>query len=143
MKKQVKQNGIVFLLLLLVSGTALQAQSIFSFKGRGHHGSANYTHPEGISYAETELVDGSYLGSATGFQPDLTVEVTVAEGRLKSVEVVDHNEIGPQYYSQPIRLLPDLIVKNQSTNVDSVSGATATSSAIKAAVEDALSDSLE
>jgi len=135
MKKHVKWIAVTA--LVLTTASALQAQSLLSFGGRNHH-AANYTKPEGITYEDTELADGVYQGTATGFRPGLTVEVSVEEGALASVEVVSHNEIGPQYYTQPIRLIPNLIVKKQSTDVDSVSGATATSSAIKSAVEDAL-----
>ena len=51
---------------------------------------------------------------------------------------MDHNEIGRRYYQRPIDLIPGEIVEKQNTDVDSVSGATSTSKAIMAAVEEAL-----
>ena len=45
---------------------------------------------------------------------------------------------GRQFYQAPIRLIPADIVDEQQTEVDVVSGATATSKAIMAAVEEAV-----
>ena len=106
-----------------------------SFKG---HRSMNYSHPEGWELESLQLQDGVYQGEATGFREGLIVEVTVNEGSLTNVSVVDHHEIGPQYYKRPISLIPERIVEEQSTSVDSVTGATATSMAIMSAVENAL-----
>jgi len=62
----------------------------------------------------------------------------VEKGKVVQVRVVAHSEVGDRFFSTPIRVIPGQIVKKQSTAVDAVSGATATSYGIMAAVEDAL-----
>lgn len=107
-----------------------------SFGGRLK--SADYSKPEGWDISTLELSDGVYRGEATGFREGLLVEVTIENGEVTSVEIADHNEIGPQFYQRPMNLVPKAIVDEQDTQVDGVSGATATSMAIMAAVENAL-----
>ncbi|MBI9101521.1 MAG: FMN-binding protein [Spirochaetales bacterium] len=107
---------------------------LFSRSRRG----SNYSAVAGIEIDSLSLADGTYRGTATGFRPGLIVEILIKDGELLEVEVVEHNEIGRQFYVRPINLVPGVIVEEQQTDVDSVSGATATSKAIMAAVEDAL-----
>ena len=62
----------------------------------------------------------------------------VADGKIANVEVTSHSEsegIGTMAVDQ----LPGKIVEVQSTEVDDVSGATVSSTAIKEAVNEALS----
>ncbi|MDC7219061.1 MAG: FMN-binding protein [Spirochaetales bacterium] len=104
----------------------------------GNRGS-NYDKPTGMDLTGLTVADGVYTGEATGFREGLVVEVTVTGGTVSEVEVVDHNEVGAQYYTRPVKLIPKLIVDEQKTNVDGVTGASATSYAIMSAVENALS----
>lgn len=114
---------------------------VFSFSFGRSRGS-DYSVPEGIVLGNYDLPDGTYTGEAVGFRPGLKVEITIINGELTSVEVIEHNEIGRQYWQTPINLIPGEIVKRQETEVDSVSGATATSKAIMAAVEDAVNKAI-
>ena len=88
---------------------------------------------------DVALSDNEYLGvSHNAMGGDLYVKVTVENGKIAKVEVLDNKEtagIG----DKAIAALPDAIVKAGSTEVDNVSGATITSKAIKEAVTDALS----
>lgn len=126
----------IILTLVLASAIIIPAYS-FGF-GFGNHHASNYTIPEGMELTGLEISDGTYEGSADGFRPGLVVEVTVEKGKVTTVEVVDHNEIGRRFWQKPIDLIPGAIVDSGETIVDSVSGATATSKAIMSAVEDAL-----
>ena len=84
-----------------------------------------------------KLTAGTYSATATGFHGDLTVEVTVDETSILSVEVVDHVET--RFISDnAIYALPEGIVAHQSVNVDSYSGATVSSRAVLSAVKNAL-----
>lgn len=77
------------------------------------------------------------IGEAQGYGGTLRVAVTMDGDRITAVSVMEHNEtegVG----TRAIDSLPDAIVQAGSTDVDSVSGATVTSDAIKAAVQDAL-----
>lgn len=86
--------------------------------------------------------DGTYSGQATGFQPGLVVSVTIKDNKIISVEVVDHNEINSAFWSAPVNYIPGWIVESQSTEVDTVTGATFTSTGIINAVNDALRQAL-
>lgn len=83
-------------------------------------------------------IDGIYTGVADGFGPDLTVEVVIKDGLIRSVTVVDHNEHNKRYWGLPVEQIPVEIIETQSTDVDSISGATMTSEGIKKAVDNAL-----
>lgn len=83
-------------------------------------------------------IDGKYTGVADGFGPDLTVEVVIKGSRIESVTVIDHNEHNKRYWGLPVEQIPIDIVEAQSTDVDSISGATMTSEGIKKAVDNAL-----
>lgn len=87
--------------------------------------------------AESAWQDGVFTGAAAGMGGDVCVEVTISGGKIESVVVTDHKETAG--ISDPaLETIPAAIVEAQSTDVDSVSGATITSDAIKAAVDAAL-----
>ncbi|WP_028521249.1 FMN-binding protein [Ruminococcus flavefaciens] len=92
------------------------------------------------AYADTVYKDGTYSGTAAGFNGDITVSVTVSEGTIKAVEVTDQNET-PAYWKEAEKLIPEIIAANGTEGVDSVSGATYSSEGIKKAVENALAKS--
>ncbi len=84
-----------------------------------------------------KMTDGTYNGEATGMKPGLKVAVVVADGKISSVDVTEHNET--EGYSEPaLEQIPGAIVEKNSTDVDAVSGATLTSNAIKEAVDQAI-----
>ena len=86
---------------------------------------------------EGDLEDGTFTGSAEGFGGPLEVEVTVENGEITDVTVLEHSET--EDVSDPaLDEIPGAIVDENSTGVEVVSGATATSTAIKEAVNDAL-----
>ena len=82
--------------------------------------------------------DGVYTGEGTGFNPGLQVQATIEGGLIAAIEIVEHDERNERYYSRPMDLIPQQIVDAQSTDVDTVTGATRTSMGIIEAVEDAL-----
>lgn len=81
--------------------------------------------------------DGTYTGTAIAHNGPLTVEVGFAKGVITSVTVTQHTET-KGVSENAIAKVSEAIVKNNSTNVDSVSGATITSYAIKTAVQNAI-----
>ncbi len=84
----------------------------------------------------SQLKDGVYNGSASGYGGEIRVKVTVSNGKISDIKVESHSET-PEYYDRCSGIIPN-IISSQSTNVDGVSGATYTSNGIKAAVADAL-----
>ncbi|MFC6181301.1 FAD-binding protein [Lactiplantibacillus daowaiensis] len=88
--------------------------------------------------AKVTLAADQYLGSSnSGLGGKITVRVTYRHQRIENVEVVQHHE------SEDVGLVavdqvPKEIIAANSTDVDAVSGASASSRAIKEAVQDAL-----
>jgi uncharacterized protein with FMN-binding domain len=83
-------------------------------------------------------VDGVYEGTGEGFGGDVTVSVTVSDGRIDTIEVVSADDETPAYFAQAKAVLTSIRAK-QTTDVDAVSGATFSSNGLKEAVENALS----
>ncbi len=80
--------------------------------------------------------DGVYYGSATGFAGPIKVKVVIADGKIVSVEIVETSD-GSSYIGKASSITGK-IVASQSTNVDTVSGATYSSVGIINAVRNAL-----
>ena len=96
------------------------------------------------SLAEIEAVqdasaykDGTYYGTGKGFAGTMKVKVDISGGKIASISIVSTKD-GDSYVKSASSLL-DTIVEKQSTNVDTVSGATFSSRGIIAAVRSALS----
>lgn len=83
--------------------------------------------------------DGVYNGTGIGFQPGLKVAVTVNDGKISGISILEHNET-PGFYEKAFNIVPNEIISKQSTNVDTVSGATKSSNGIMMAVNDALNN---
>lgn len=81
--------------------------------------------------------DGTYYGTGKGFAGTMKVKVDIAGGKIASISIVSTKD-GDSYVKRASSLL-DTIVEKQSTNVDTVSGATFSSRGIIAAVRSALS----
>lgn len=92
---------------------------------------------EGESVAVDEVEDGTYTGTADGHNAPLEVEVTVAGGEITDVIILSHEE-SDGIADPAIEEVPAAIVDSNSTEVEVVSGATITSDAIIAAVNDAM-----
>ena len=96
--------------------------------------------PENISnLSEYKYADGTFEGTGEGYKGDVTVSVTISEHKIKSVNIVKNSD-DKEYFSKASALC-DSIVKMQSTDIDTVSGATYSSYGILDAVSDALSKS--
>ena len=81
--------------------------------------------------------DGTYYGTGTGFGGTLKVKVEISGGKITSIQIME-NQDGSEYISKASALI-NTIIQNQSTNVDTVSGATYSSAGIIQAVRNALS----
>ena len=92
-----------------------------------------------VGYAEGAYKAGTYDVKVDGFGGEMTVSVTFTADKLESVVVGDNSET-PGIGTPAIEQLPGAIVDNQSLAVDSLTGATVTSDAIKKAVEEAIAE---
>lgn len=82
-------------------------------------------------------IDGIYYGTGTGFGGPLKVMVKISDGKIASIQVVENSD-GSSYISKASAVIESILSK-QSTNVDTVSGATYSSVGIIQAVRNALS----
>jgi RnfABCDGE-type electron transport complex D subunit len=93
--------------------------------------------PEEQQVYEIAVEDGVHRGKAEGFGGELVLDVTVEGGRISAIEVVSNSET-PFIANQAFNKLIPAIIEAQGP-VDVVSGATFTSRAVLAAVEQAVS----
>jgi len=83
------------------------------------------------------LADGEYTGTGRGHKGDIDVTVTIVNGFITSI-TVDYNRETPKYYNRAETKTIDRVLAAQDVNVDTVSGATDSSSGILEAIADAL-----
>ncbi len=86
---------------------------------------------------ESGLRDGQYQGSGLGFGDTITVEVTIQDGKMTDIAVLSADGEDRPYYNQALTIL-DKMLSTQSSEVDTVSGATLTCEGMIDAVADAL-----
>jgi uncharacterized protein with FMN-binding domain len=65
------------------------------------------------------------------------VSVEVSGGMITAINILEHSET-PTYYIESYPLIPDLIIAEQSFEVDTKTGATISANAIVEAVQNAL-----
>ena len=81
--------------------------------------------------------DGTYTGEAEGYGGPIQVEVTLAGDEITSINVVSAPGEDSAYLSQAESVI-NSVISAQSTDVDTVSGATFSSTGILNAVDEAL-----
>ena len=86
-----------------------------------------------------ETASNEYIGTAKSeIGGEVKVKVTMDGDKIAKIDVLSHNET-PGISDPAFNTIPDAIIAAQSTTVDTVTGATKTSEALIAAVNDALS----
>ncbi|MGO4937878.1 flavocytochrome c [Fundicoccus sp. Sow4_H7] len=84
-----------------------------------------------------EFTAGSYEGTSRGYGGDITVEVTVTEDRIVSIEA-DAADETPGIGDKAIETLTNQVIEGQTLNLDVVSGASGSSNGFLAALALAL-----
>ena len=99
--------------------------------------------PTSVSFSATNgrFRDGSYTGSAAGYRGTTSVTVKVENGSISEI-TVDSTGDDREFFNKAQSGVIPAIISAQSTNVDTVSGATYSSQGIINAVESALGDQL-
>ena len=119
---------------------ALTGEKDTSETGQAQSGQTGAAAGSSTSVAQVEdaaaYKDGTYYGSGTGFGGPLKVMVEISGGKIAFIQIVENSD-GSDYISKAASLI-DSIITTQSTNVDTVSGATYSSVGIIQAVRDAL-----
>ena len=96
-----------------------------------------HSRPVSYTHLPAAYKDGTYYGTGTGFGGTLKVKVEISGGKITDIQIME-NQDGSEYISKASALI-NAIISSQSTNVDTVSGATYSSVGIIQAVRDALS----
>lgn len=84
-----------------------------------------------------ETGENEYIGVAAGISGDIVVKVTYADGSIQAIEVLQQTET-PSFGGAALEKLPQMVVDANSTEIDGVTGATITSKAFFAAVDEAI-----
>lgn len=88
------------------------------------------------------MTPGTYEATVDSVGGPLSVCVTVTEDRIENVEITEiHDTMGIR--DNVVSRYPEAIVENQSINLDSISGATLSSTFVKSAVRQALSQATD
>jgi len=122
LKKIVKWVGIVFFLMICML-------VVYSFLGKKETLSLII-----LNVDLTKISDGSYVGNYDSYRFSNTVEVTVRDHKITDIHSLKLQE-GQQ---KLVDILTETILKEQRSDVDVVSGATASSNGFLKAVEVAL-----
>ena len=115
--KQQKSNRWGLAVTILV----FSCMNLYLLKATGNEtasGTADVKVTEKGSYT-----DGTYTGTGNGFRGKIDVTVTIKNGNISDVQVQDYED-DATYMQSVIRELIPKVLKEQSTEVDTVSGAT-------------------
>ena len=90
-----------------------------------------------LSSSSPSYQDGEWTGTAFGYNDDITVTVTIENGIITDITSITGDDDEP-YFGWAKEKIPQQILSSQSTEIDTVSGATFSSKGIINAVKDAL-----
>lgn len=82
---------------------------------------------------------GTYTGTARGFGGDVTVTITVADGKMTDITAAGDQET-PDIGQKAVAELPAKMLEAQTYDVDVISGATISSNAVKDAAKAAMTE---
>ena len=99
---------------------------------------SDQTDSETADDSDNVYKNGTFEGSGTGYGGTITVQVTLEDDTITAVSVVSAPGEDSAYLSQGENVI-NSIISEQSTDVDTISGATFSSTGILEAVNDALS----
>ena len=118
-------------------GSASSSSAKASAASSSSSGSSKPASTSGVDVGESTYVDGTYTGRAYGYKSWIKVAVTIEDGRIKTIVVISEDD--DEAYFDKASAVIRRVLKEQSTDVDTVSGATYSSKGILAAIENALS----
>jgi len=116
--------------ILLIAGVSLTLNNCKAFKEY----KARVAAIEIENIDLQQVSDGEYTESFDAIFVKATVKVVVKDHRIKSIDLVEHNN----GKGGDAEVIPANVVKAQSLQVDTISGATASSKVILEAIELAL-----
>lgn len=88
--------------------------------------------------SESKWVDGQYEGSAEGLHGEVVMSVTVANGKITTIDVVSQSETEGISDLAFVEIPKEIIDEQSIEDVDTVTGATISSNAVIGAITVAL-----
>ena len=131
---------VFFIAIICVIYTVL---AVLGFRAAGKHEeeAMEEQNTQNTVSSDASYKDGTYEGSATGYSGKMIVSVTIANGEITEINIVDTGD-DEEYLIDARDVIPEIIEK-QSLDVDTVSGATHSSKGIIKAVGKALESAME
>lgn len=136
--------GLAKVVNLAVVITVLMAFSGWVSEARAHDAAVEeqIIAAERAAHRGPYATDGVFTGAAEGFGGLVEMQVTIEDGYIASVDIVDASHEDDAWLDMAIVLL-DRIEREQTTNLDVVSGATYTSAGILNGTSEALRQAME
>ena len=129
-----KQQQKVMLLLMYLQKLIINPKKILQRIKKN----ADQADSEDADDSDNVYKNGTFEGSGTGYGGTITVQVTLEDDTITAVSVVSAPGEDSAYLSQGENVI-NSVISEQSTDVDTISGATFSSTGILEAVNDALS----
>lgn len=124
-----------------VAGTNRTVEAKSIVKDSEGDGETTASDNSNIKLKQGKWKDGVYFGSGTGYGGEIKVSVTIKAGKISGIQVVNHQKETPSYYAKAEAVVQK-IIRAQSTDVDTISGATFSSNGIRQAVINALNQAV-
>lgn len=133
-----KYIALLLALVMLLSVTACQQPAAPATDGPATTDAPGATETQGTTETGgAAFTAGTYTADAKGHNGNVKVQVEFSEDAIVAIEVLEQEET--KGLTDPaLNDLPKEIIEAQSTGVDSITGATVTSMAVKAAVNDCI-----
>lgn len=96
---------------------------------------------DSVTFSGAKLKDEVYEGTAEGYKGTIKVSVTVCDGAVTDIEILEENDT-PDFFERAKAIIDD-VMDEQSLEVNTVSGATYSSAGILNAVNNALESAVE
>ncbi len=132
-----KAASAVVCVVMVAAMTISACQSNQTAPAPATGGSEAASESAGGAASSGDYQDGTYTASEQGFAGDVTATVVIEGGKIKDVQIEGKDET-PDKGGAAIEEMQPKILESQSAEVDSVTGATITSDAVKKAVAAAL-----
>lgn len=96
----------------------------------------------GCGSKDKAFKDGTYQGEGEGKGGTMKVEVTISDGKISDIELLEHAETDG-FWETPVEEITKQVIEKNRAKADAVSGATLTSKGFLEAIENALAQATE
>lgn len=131
---------IKFISLLLILGSLGVYQTIAAARAEQRAATAaqiKVTENRPEKPADAKYLDGVYEGEGFGFGGDIRVNVTIKDGNIHAIDVLEHSGEDDEYFRLAVGMI-DKIIESNHPDVDTVTGSTFSSQGLLEAIRSAL-----